>query len=261
MSHDRSQDLRSLGECPGTHTAEESEIPELLAALFEASPLSTIQRLAAFPRHVRRQDIARFLTRYELFKLVLTVNGSIVECGVFAGGGLISWLQFSSIMEPYNHTRKIIGFDTFSGFPRVHPADLMEQTDELIREGAFQTHESVQTEIEMLAAVHDKNRPLGHLSKIELVAGDAVDTIPAYTSRNQHVIFSLLYLDFDLYEPTKVALEHLYPRVVKGGVVAFDELNCPHFPGETRALLEMLDGSHLQLQRCPMDPYISWFIK
>jgi hypothetical protein len=51
----------------------------------------------------------------------------------------------------------------------------------------------------------------------------------------------LLYLVFDIYEPTKVALREIMPRVVKGGVVAFDELNCAEFAGETRALLEEMD--------------------
>ena len=56
-------------------------------------------------------------------------------------------------------------------------------------------------------------------------------------------------------------MEELLPRVVKGGVVAFDELNCPEFAGETKALLEAMDLSEVRLQRLPFDPYISWFIK
>lgn len=72
-------------------------------------------------------------------------------------------------------------------------------------------------------------------------------------------MISLLYLDFDIYEPTKVAIEYLYPRVVKGGIIAFDELNCAEFPGETTALLESLEM--VKLCRFPYDPYISYFVK
>jgi hypothetical protein len=65
-----------------------------------------------------------------------------------------------------------------------------------------------------------------------------------------------------LYAPTKVALANLLPRVVKGGVVAFDELNCKEFPGETTALLEILNGMEgIELKRFSMDPYISYFIR
>ena len=50
-------------------------------------------------------------------KLVLDVKGSVVECGVNSGFGFMSWLKFSSILEPVNLTRRIYGFDTFDGFP------------------------------------------------------------------------------------------------------------------------------------------------
>ena len=53
---------------------------------------------------------------------------------------------------------------------------------------------------------------------------------------------SLLYLDFDLYEPTKCA----FPRMPKGAVVAFDELNHAAWPGETMALLDTLGIAYAQ---------------
>lgn len=60
---------------------------------------------------------------------------------------------------------------------------------------------------------------------------------------------------------TKAALAALLPRVVKGGVVAFDELNCAEFAGETTALLETLSLDQVELRRFPIDPYVSYFIK
>lgn len=253
--------ISELGHFAATHTPAEMCTIDELSQAFETSPLSTSQRLASFPRHVRRQEVARFLTRYELFKNTLTVNGSIAECGVYMGAGLISWLHFSSILEPYNHTRKIIGFDTFAGFPVIDDADVTKGPSEHHKTGGFQTHHAIKEEIQRLIDAHDKNRPLGHIPKVELVVGDASETIPAYARENKHVMLSLLYLDFDLYQPTKAALEHLLPRVVKGGIVAFDELNCRNFPGETEALLEVLDLSSIQLQRSPIDSYTSWFVK
>ena len=232
-----------------------------LCDAFEASPVTLAQKLQTFPRHVRRQDIARFLVKHELFRLSLPANGSIVECGVFAGGGLFSWLHFSAIYEPYNHTRRIVGFDTFAGFPEIHPNDETDKKSVHARAGAFQTTGSIMEELEHLADIHDRNRPLGHVAKVELVEGDATQTIPAYVERNPSLLISLLYLDFDLYAPTKAALESLLPRVVKGGVVAFDELNCPEFAGETTALLESLELKSIELRRFPSDPYISYFIR
>jgi hypothetical protein len=116
-------------------------------------------------------------------------------------------------------------------------------------------------ELQQLTAIHDRNRPLGHIPKVEFVAGDAGQTIQRYIEEHQHLLISLLYLDFDLYEPTKTALQCLYPRVVKGGIVAFDELNCAEFPGETIALMETLNLAQVNLRRFQLDPYISYFVK
>jgi hypothetical protein len=116
-------------------------------------------------------------------------------------------------------------------------------------------------ELNQLAKIHDANRPLGHLPKIELVAGDACQTIPDYVAQHPSLLISLLYLDFDIYAPTKAALDALLPRVVKGGIVAFDELNCAEFAGETTALLETLPLERVELRRFPIDPYISYFIR
>ncbi|MHC4294821.1 MAG: TylF/MycF/NovP-related O-methyltransferase [Planctomycetota bacterium] len=242
------------------HTpAEKSFIRELREG-FENSSLPIAQRLHNFPRHVRRQDIARFLAKYELFRKVLQVNGSIAECGVYAGGGLMSWMHFSAILEPYNHTRRIIGFDTFEGFPGIHANDA-KGTSKHLRTGELSTTEDIQQEIEHLIALHDSNRPLSHIPKAELVRGDACKTIPRYVQDHQHLLVSMIYLDFDLYEPTLVALRELYPRVPEGGIVAFDELNCEELPGVTTALLEALNLDNVALQRFAFDPYIAYFVK
>ena len=67
-------------------------------------------------------------------------------------------------------------------------------------------------------------------------------------------------MDFDLYEPTRVALKHFLPRMPRGAVVAFDELDNPLWPGETQAMLEFLEEYRLRLKRCPFDPYISYAV-
>jgi hypothetical protein len=253
--------LSYLGHHSSKHTAGESNFVDDLCAAFERSRLPLAQKLQTFARHVRRQDLARFLARYEVFKMALPVHGSVVECGVFGGGGLLTWSQCSAILEPYNHTRRVIGFDTFSGFPGVHDKDTSTGRSEYLRTGSFETSGSIYDELKELASMHDRNRPLGHIPKVELVRGDACQTIPAYIESHPHLVIGLLYLDFDLYEPTKAALDHMLPRLVKGGIVAFDELNSEDFPGETIAAMESGVFSLGKLQRLPHDPYISYIVK
>ena len=58
-----------------------------------------------------------------------------------------------------------------------------------------------------------------------------------------------------------VELGYTHCFMVAGGVIAFDELNCEEFPGETAALMETIGLGRARLRRLPMDPYISWFTK
>src|SRR5437899_7512776 len=90
-----------------------------------ADPVET--RLENFTKYVRRQHLKRFLAMYEVMKLVLPVKGSIVECGVYRGFGLMAWAKLSTILEPENLTRRIYGFDSFAGFPSVSAMDANPQ--------------------------------------------------------------------------------------------------------------------------------------
>ena len=74
------------------------------------------------------------------------------------------------------------------------------------------------------------------------------------------MVVALLYLDFDLYKPTKVALENFFPRMPKGAVVAFDELDNPLWPGETESMLEFFNDHKLRIERLSFDPYVGYAV-
>lgn len=212
-----------------------------------------------FEKYVRRQDLARFMVRYELFKMIRSTKGSIIECGVHQGGGLMGWAKISSNLEPYAIHRKVIGFDTFEGFVGINEKDESFFKNNELKKGGFSTETDVYTELISLIAEYDENRYLNQFSKIELIKGDAIQTIPDYIKNNQHLIIALLFLDFDLYEPTKIALEHFLSRVPKGGIIAFDEINNPFWPGETIALLEKYTNlNRLEIKKFDFDPNIAY---
>ena len=231
---------------------------ERINAFFEQDGGSILNKVDAFPKYATRQSIAKFLTKYELFKQILNVNGSIVEAGVLHGGGTLAWAKLSSILEPTNHTRKVIGFDTFEGFPSVDEKDFKGTDGSLIKVGELQgsTYESVTEAV----SIYDENRPLSHISKVELVKGDIAETAPNYLDENPHLVVSMLYLDVDLYEPTKVMLETFVPKMPKGAIIVFDELNAKMFPGETVAVDEVLGLKNLSIKRFPFDSYVSYAV-
>ena len=220
-----------------------------------ASPFTMVEKLMNFPMYVPRQNLTNFVIKYEIFKQALNVHGSIVECGISFGGGLMTFAQLSAILEPTNHQRHIIGFDTFSGFAAMRSEDDKSKSPDAHAGGLAVDSRA---EIERCIELYDANRFVGHLPKVELVGGDATRTIPEYVSNNPHLLVSLLYLDFDVYEPTKIALQHFLPLMPKGAVIAFDELNLRDWPGETVATLQVLDINKLPLRRFPFGSTISY---
>ena len=205
--------------------------------------------------YLNRLSLTKWLTRIKLYEMSQNMPGSIVECGVRDGASLMVYYHLSSILTPFNFTQKIIGFDTFTGFPSVSSHDPNDSTI---------GQESGQISFDELSSwikIQDYNRPgVGHIPKVELIKGDACLTIPDYVSSNPHLIISMLVLDFDLYEPTKIALQQFLPLMPKGSLVVFDELAQSRWPGETVALKEMLDLNDIKLMKFPFDAHTTYFI-
>jgi hypothetical protein len=234
----------------------EAAVGQSVARIFQESPDSVEIKLENFTKYVRRQQLKRFLAMYEIFKLTVPVKGSVVECGIFRGFGLMAWAKLSAMLEPENLTRRIYGFDTFEGFPRVSTEDL----NCIQSPAAGELCANSYAELQELIREYDRDRFLGHVSKVQLVKGDMTETIPAFIEANAHLLVSLLYIDCDLYEPTMVALREFLPRMPKGAVIAFDELDNPLWPGETQAMLTSCGANKLALRRLEWDPYMGYAI-
>lgn len=237
-------------------TTAEQQVGKNIETIFTKCQDPIEIKLENFPKYVRRQHLKRFLAMYEIFKLVLPVKGSVIECGVFKGFGVMSWAKLSTMLEPENLTRRIYAFDTFAGFPNVSNKD--ENT--IIKHKHGGLYADSYEELLELITEYDRDRFLGHIDKVHLVKGDVVETIPKFISEHPHLLVSLLFLDMDLFEPTKAALEHFLPRMPKGAVVAFDELDNPMWPGETLALFESIGVNKLSIRRFEWDPYIGYAV-
>jgi hypothetical protein len=222
--------------------------------IFERCPDSVQVKLENFTKYVRRQHLKRFLAMYEVFKLALPVKGSIVECGVYKGFGLMAWAKLSAMLEPENLTRRIYGFDSFTGFPDLGERDRSPSTSAKIGDLSADSYDELSELIEQ----YDKDRFLGHIPKVELVRGDIAQTAPAFVQSHPHLLVSLLFIDCDVYQPVKTALETFVPRMPKGALLVFDELDNPLWPGETLAAIEAVGLNHLRLRRLEWDPYISF---
>lgn len=242
---------------PGMSTNGELEYRANLEDYFNGSVGTVVEKLQNFTKYAPRQSLGYFLAKYELFKKVLHVQGSIIECGVYLGGGLMGFSQMSAIFEPVNYQRKIIGFDTFTGFAGLANQD-QTGTSAHSKSGGLSVGAETYEDLKSCIELYDSNRFLNHIPKASVIKGDIKETVPQYIKDNPHTVVSLLYLDVDVYEPTKVAIEHLVPRMPKGAVIAFDELNNERWPGETLAALETIGLNKLRLERFPFEPNLSF---
>ena len=90
----------------------------------------------------------------------------------------------------------------------------------------------------------DHDRQFKQLARIEFLKGDVLETIPEFVkSTGNGLKIVLLNLDLDLYEPTRIALEHFVPRMVRGGIIIVDEYAVDTFGGETKAIDEYFEKS------------------
>ncbi len=229
-----------------------------LNEFFDNSIGSNLDRLRAFPKYVPLPEIGRFLAKEKIFSQILNVQGSIIECGVHTGGGILTWAALSAIFEPYNHLRKVIGFDTFEGFPELDSNDLSTSNNSNLKIGGLKV--DAYNDILKAKQLFDSFRPLGHIEKIQLVKGDACQTIPKFIEENKHLTVALLHLDFDIYKPTKIAIETLINRMPRGAIIVFDELNHPDWPGETQAVPDLIGVSNFEIKRFTFQPQISYAI-
>lgn len=168
------------------------------------------------------------------FKSVLDsvdgVEGDIVECGV----GKAATAQILVLLINYEKQgRKFWGFDSFEGFPEPTSEDRSFRNP---RKGEWKKMTKKDVYDTMLACRLDKSFID---SNVKIIKGFFSETLPdAKVSK-----IALLHLDVDLYQSYADCLKYLFPRVVEGGVVMFDEYDEPKFPGAKKAIDEYFAGS------------------
>ncbi|MDV7339027.1 TylF/MycF/NovP-related O-methyltransferase [Terasakiella sp. A23] len=221
------------------------------------STLPKDQLLSNIGLFIESKNLSRILFMDHIYRQIVDVQGCIVEFGCRWGQNLALYEALRGIYEPFNRHRKIIGFDTFEGFPSL---DEKDGAANLMVKGNLATTENYQEELEGILDVHEQLNPLDHIKKYELRKGDGTKEFPKYLDENPHTVVALAYFDFDLYEPTKECLEALRPRLTKGSVVGFDEVNDPDSPGETVALMEVLGLQNIRLKRFPHASRVSYFV-
>lgn len=212
---------------------------------FNISPLDAVIH---FPLYIRRQLLKRFIAHLELFRLSLNVPGDIAEIGVFRGLGLMTWANLLESLSIGSRTKVVYGFDNWSGFSGLHEKDGAPNSETQKTKGGFNAKKYLK-QLNEVINIFNLDRFVPWKPRIKLVKGNIETTVPLFLQNNPGIRFSLVHFDCDLYQPTLSALEAIWPRVVRGGVVIFDEYSIKDWPGESAAVDEFFkDHKNLKLK-------------
>lgn len=160
--------------------------------------------------------------------------GSFVECGVWKGGSAM--LIALTLLQRGAANRELILFDTYAGMTEPGPqdVDIHGRPADSLMDGSHgaELAELVQAAIS-LEDVRAALASTGYdMRLIRFVEGDVRQTIPVTST--MHI--ALLRLDTDFYDSTLVELQHLYPRLVRGGPLIIDDYG--HWSGAKQAVEE-----------------------
>jgi len=236
---------------------QEKRAREMILELFKASPIPDDELLVNLGLYLRSTILAKILYLNELYQAIRNLPGIVVEFGVWWGANLALFESFRSVYEPYNWTRKVVGFDTFKGYPSITEKD---GTSNYAAVGGYTVTESYEEYLRQMLDAHEADNVISHITKYELVKGDVVETIEEYLNDNPQTAIALAYFDLALYEPTKKCLDAIKPYLMRGSVLAMDELNSKDFPGETIAVREVFGLDKYRIVKSQFLPDRSYIV-
>lgn len=250
--------MKTTGPVSQAPSVQGAKHREKLLELFRDRQMPDHELMTNFGLFMRSGALAKILFLNEAYQMILPIPGVVCEFGVWWGQSLAVFENLRAVYEPYNYTRKIVGFDTFTGYAGIGESDKASDTISSGVYGVPDGYENVLTEI---LSCHQQENVISHIKKFELVKGSGTETGPAYFAEHPEALVALAFFDMALYEPTKACLEAIKPRLVKGSVIAFDELNNPDYPGETKAALEVLGTTGFEVRRSSYLPDRTFFIR
>ena len=225
------------------------------AHLMRSAPIPDRELMLNAGLFLTPQTLSRVLFMDFLYRQILEAQGIIIEFGCRWGQNLSLFTALRGIYEPFNRLRRVVGFDSFQGFLSVAPEDGGK-----VAPGDYGTTPGYEEFLRQILDLQEKESPLSHICKYEVVKGDALKSVPAYLEHNPQTIIALAYFDFDLYKPTRAALEAIEPYLTKGSIIGFDEVNDHTTPGETVALREVFGLRRYAVKRFPFNARTSYLV-
>jgi hypothetical protein len=231
---------------------------EDLDRLFKIHNINLPDILTNYMAFVRRREFSQTLAYYELFKMVKTLPGSIVELGVYLGNGLFTWSKLLETFFPAVRGKKVYGFDCFDGYQSSNSIEKISiDYIKQFHPSGFRIDETL---IKELIRINESDNLIMGAERVILYSGDVKTTIDEFITHNPGVRINLMMLDMNLYEPTKLALEKLFHLVCTGGIICFRGYGVKPWEGESMVVDEFLKENKIKLQSFDFSPFPSSYI-
>jgi hypothetical protein len=150
-----------------------------------------------------------------------TCPGDFVECGVAKGGSMMAIAY--TLTDIGIRDRDLFLYDTFEGMPEPEGVDRGRFGEPAHRNWRKRRDSGGQS----TWINHGLDEVRGNLQltgypqeRIHFVKGKVEDTLPGKTPSGA---IALLRLDTDWYASTRAELDHLYPKLVRGGILIIDD--------------------------------------
>jgi hypothetical protein len=208
------------------------------------TPQSLFDSFNSFILSDDKRVFNKLISRTLLYNEVKNIPGDIVECGVFKGTGLYTFLKLKNIFNP-NSSKKVIGFDFFDTdglISSINNQDDKDAMDVLFKERHFSHTQSFKENFKLQLINHGFSE-----SEFDLIEGDVSDTTKQFSQDNPGFKISLLYMDLDLEIPTYNALVNLWDNITKGGIIVFDEYGY-HKWSESKGVDRFIQEKNLEIQ-------------
>lgn len=223
-----------------------------LEELYKSTPLPIDELMTQMGLYIRGSFLVKFLILNDLYLRIKDIPGDIFEFGTRFGQNMVVFENLRAIYEPFNKTRKVIGFDTFEGYRNFSEKDVKGA---VFTEENYNTFDNYEEYLEQLLEIHEENNILGHIKGMHrLIKGDVTTTSKEYFEKHPETIVSLAYFDMGLYNPTKSALEAIKPHLIPGSVILLDEFTWSESPGEAIAFKEVFGTNGYKIEKSTFTP-------
>ena len=216
------------------------EFPPEFPSDFTESDIEIIKKVKPFTLTSNERIYALLqATKYVIHN---DVPGDIIECGVWKGGSMMAVAL--TLLKEKKDKKDLYLFDTYEGMSK--PTDLDVSFEGKKANSQFEENKKSEDSTDWCFASLDEVKQNVmktdySTEKLHFIKGKVENTLPEYAPKQ----ISLLRLDTDWYESTKHALNHLFPRLVSGGVLILDDYG--YWAGAKKAVDEYFAQNKTQI--------------